>query len=154
MYFYPTTTEFAPNKTSYRLMKLFHGYFRKTGKGWAHISQGWIIGQMEAFEKQKLPASTLNYNLAILEREGFIIRQKRHIRDKSTGHLTFRPSMYKITKKLRTFFAKLATYFKRCGWTPTLPQLGRGITAVVGTVTTREEAFYEYRSQQRARASG
>lgn len=149
---------FLPNKTSMQLMQLIHGYFRATGKGWAHISQAWLMEKLEQWRGQKCPSSTLNYNLAILEREGFIERQRRHIRDKATGHLVFRPSMYRITSKMRKFFSKLATYFKRCGWTPTLQQLGHGHVAVVGTVTTREEALHEYRRQllrqQRVRGHG
>ena len=154
MFTYPTTTEFAPNKTCLRIMKQLHGYFSATKKGWAHISQAWLMEQLEKYEKQTVPSSTLNYNLRILEDHGFIQRQKRHIRDNATGQIIFRPSMYKITSKLRKFFSKLAGYFKRCGWTPTLRQLGNGFTAAVGLVTNRKEAFDEYRRQTRARGSG
>lgn len=153
MYSYPTTTEFAPNRTCLRIMKQIHGYFCKTKKSWAHISQAWLMEQLEKFEHQTVPSSTLNYNLRILEDEGFIQRQKRHIRDNTTGQIVFRPSMYKITKKLRQFFSKLANHFKRCGWTPTLKQMEHGHVPVVGEFTTRETIFHEYRRQRLARGS-
>jgi len=129
-------------------MKQIHGYFSATKKGWAHISQAWLMEQLEKYEHQTVPSSTLNYNLRILEDQGFIQRQKRHIRDKATGHIIFRPSMYRITSKLRSFFGKLAAYFKRAKWTPTIKQLGNGFTAVVGDCTTREATFHEYRQQK------
>lgn len=130
-------------------MKQLHGYFRATGKAWAHISQQWLMQSMDKYEYQPIPRSTLNYNLAILERHGFIERQKRHIRDKQSGQLVFRPSLYKITKKLRQFFAKLAKYYQKCGWTPTVKQMEHGHVAVVGTATTREATFMAYLSQRR-----
>jgi DNA-binding HxlR family transcriptional regulator len=148
MYHYPETSVFAPNKTSFRIMKQLHFYFTKTKKGWAHISQAWLIEQLEKFEHQKVPKSTLNYNLRILEEDGFIQRQKRHMRDKVTGELIFRPSMYRITSKLRTFFASLAKSFERGGWTPSFRQLAQGFTSVLGACFTREAAFHEYRSQR------
>ena len=149
MYYYPETSKFAPNKTSFRLMKQLHGYFRATGKAWAHISQAWLMDSMAKYEKQKIGRSTLNYNLAILEQEGFIERQKRHIRCKQTNQIIFRPSMYRITRKLRQFFASLATYYKNCGWTPSVPQLAHGVMFPVGVATDREKAFNAYLTQSR-----
>lgn len=149
MYHYPTTTEFAPNKSCFRIMKQLHGYFRATGKAWAHISQAWLMQSVDKYEHQPIPRSTLNYNLRILEAEGFIVRQKRHMRDKKSGQLIFRVSMYKITKRLRQFFAKLAKYYKNCGWTPTVKQMEHGHVAAVGTATTREAAFMAFLSQRR-----
>ena len=149
MFHYPTTTEFAPNKTTLRIMKQLHGYFSATKKGWAHISQAWLMEMLEKYENQKVPSSTLNYNLRILEDQGFIQRQKRHKRDNVTGQIIFRPSMYKITSKLRKFFSKLATYFKRAKWTPTMKQMEYGHVPVVGVATSREEILHEYRRQAR-----
>lgn len=151
MYYYPQTTEFAPNKTCLRIMKQLHGYFSATKKSWAHISQAWLREQLERFEKQTVPSSTLNYNLRILEEHGFIVRQKRHIRDNVTGQIVFRPSMYKITSKLRRFFSRMAMWFKRAKWTPSLPAMGHGHVPVVGACTTREEVVHEYREQWQER---
>jgi DNA-binding PadR family transcriptional regulator len=154
LYCYPTTTEFAPNKTALRIMKQLHGYFSATKKSWAHISQAWLMEQIEKYEKQPIGSSTLNYNLRILEDEGFIVRQKRHIRDNVTGQIVFRPSMYRITKKMRQFFSKIATYFKRAKWTPTIKQMEHGHVPVVGECTTREAVFKEFRQQVIQRTRG
>lgn len=104
--------------------------------------------QLEKYEHISIPSSTLNYNLRILEDNGFIERTKRHIRDKTSGQIVFRPSMYRITSKLRKYFSNIAAKFKRMKWTPTFKQLANGFTAVLGDCITREATFHEYRQQK------
>jgi DNA-binding MarR family transcriptional regulator len=108
--------------------------------------------QMDKHEAQTIGSSTLNYNLRILEENGFIERQKRHLRDRATGQIIFRPSMYKITSKLRRFFNKLADKFQRCGWTPMFRRLKNHFNPpVVGKCTSQEEVLQELRAQSLAR---
>lgn len=142
---------FLPNSTSIAIMKLVHGYFRRTGKPWAYIDQRWLLDKLEAWYGVKIARSTLNYNLRILRKAGIFETMTRHHRDPHTGEFIPRVTMYKPTPALRRWFAKLANYFKRCGWTPSVPALAAGHMAVVGAATTRHDAWLELNRQKKKR---
>lgn len=152
-FIYPTTADYQPSKSGRLILLLIHGYFKKTGKPWAYLDQAWMLEKLEAWHGVIMARSTLNYNLGKLREHGFLETVKRHYRDKQTGHLIFRPTMYKPTKKLRSYFFKLAQYFKRCGWTPSLEALKAGYRAVVGAATTPEESWREYNRMRRRGAN-
>jgi repressor of nif and glnA expression len=133
---------------------LIHGYFRKTGKHWTLMSQAWILEKLEEWYGYKIARSTLNYNLRILEDQGLIDRRPRHIRCKQTGKFEPRVTLYKATAALKKFFARLAGYFKRCGWVPDAKALRAGYIPVVGKATTKKEVFEEYVRQKRRQGSG
>lgn len=137
---YPASKQYLPTKSGRMIMELIHGYFKRTRKPWAYIDQAWIIEKLAEWRGVRMSRSTLNYNLRRLEDEGFLIRTSRHFTDPRTGRFTPRVTMYKITKKLKSFFFQAAEYFKRCGWVPSLKALQAGYLAVVGAATTPAEA--------------
>lgn len=149
---------FVPNKTSFAIMKLVHGYFCRTRKSWTLMDQKWILDKLAKWHNIKIARSTLNYNLKILRQRGILETVTRHQRDPKTGDFVCRVTLYKATKELRKFFSRIANYFKRCGWVPSIKQLGAGVLPVVGTATSREAALREYRElckqQQRRKGSG
>lgn len=142
---------FDPNKTSFAIMKLVHGYFTSQRKYWTLMDQQWILARLEEWYGVKIARSTLNYNLRILRQQGIIETVTRHKRCKETGELMFRVTLYKATKKLKKFFSKLAGYFKRCKWVPDIKALEKGHVPVVGVATTREAAFNETLEEKRRR---
>lgn len=143
MFVNPSCHQFMPSKSGLKIMELIHGYFKQTGKPWAYIDQAWMLEKLEQWHGVKMARSTLNYNLKLLRDNGFIETTARHYRDPATNKFVCRVSLYKITKKLRQFFYKVATYFKRIGWVPSVKALKAGFIPVVGKVTTRHEAFTE-----------
>ena len=143
MFAYPTTRNFMPSKSGKAIMMLLHGYFKRTGKPWAYIDQAWMLEKLEAWYQVKIARSTLNYNLKLLRDNGMIETTPRHYRDPVTNTFVCRVTLYKITKKLRSFFYKIADYFKRCGWTASIEALKAGYLPVVGRVTTPTEAIKE-----------
>lgn len=153
MFAYPTTKRFLPSKSGELIMMLLHGYFKRTGKPWAYIDQQWMLNKLLIWHKVKMARSTLNYNLKILRENGMIETTTRHHIDPKTNQFVCRVTLYKITKKLRSFFYKIAEYFKRIGWTPSLKALKAGHMPAVGRIETREEAFYEVKRSQ-CRGSG
>jgi repressor of nif and glnA expression len=114
------------------------------------MSQAWMLEKLEEWYGYTIHRSTLNYNLRILEEQGLIIRQARHIRCRKTGEFVPQVTLYKISAALKKHFAKLASYFKRCGWVPDIKALRAGYLPVVGKVTTRKDVFEEYVRQKRA----
>lgn len=140
---------FRPNKTSLAIMQLVNGYFCKTGKPWTLMTQKWILKHLAEFYGVKIARSTLNYNLAILRKEGLVETVTRHKRDPKSGEFICQPTLYKAAKKLRRFFSRLAGYFKRCDWVPSFQALKAGYVPAVGKATTKEEVFREYLSQKR-----
>lgn len=143
MFQYPTTKEYLPSKSGEKVLRLIFGYFKRTGKPWAYLDQQWMLDKIEDWHGVKMARSTLNYNLRKLEDAGYLVRTSRHIKD-ANGKFFPRVTMYKITKKLRTLFYRVAEFFKRIGWTPSLKQLKAGWVPVVGKVTTKEDAHREY----------
>jgi hypothetical protein len=152
--FYPNSTSFRPNRTGEQILLLVHGYFRKTGKHWTLMSQSWMLEKLEEWYGYKIARSTLNYNLRILEEQGLISRRQRHIRCTRSGKFEPRVTLYKATAALKKFFAKLAGYFKRCGWVPDMKALRAGYRPVVGVATTSLEIHEEYVRQKKRRGSG
>jgi lipopolysaccharide biosynthesis glycosyltransferase len=146
-----TTAVFEPNKTSFAIMKLVNGYFCKTRKPWTLMSQVWILEKLDAWHGIKIARSTLNYNLKILREQGLIETVTRHKRDQVSGEFVCRVTLYKAAKKLRKFFARLATYFKRCSWIPDIKSLRQGAVPVVGAATTQVEVFDKYVEEVRRR---
>lgn len=143
-FIYPTSAEYVPSKTGWRLLMLIHGYFKRTGKPWAYLDQAWMIEKLKDWHGIECARSTLNYNLRRLEDAGYLERTQRHCTDPRTGVFVPRVTMFKITKKLRSLFYKVAQYFKRIRWTPTVAALKAGYLAVVGAATNREDAHREY----------
>lgn len=135
---------FKPNRTSEAIMMLVHGYFTKTKKPWTLMDQRWMLEKLEKWHHHKISRSTLNYNLRILREQGLIETVTRHQRDPHTGEFVCRITLYKMTTKLKRFFSKLASYFARCGWIPSVRQLKAGVLPVVGSATTKEAALREY----------
>src|SRR6266702_6542802 len=140
---------FVPNKTSLAIMQLVHGYLTKTGKGWTLMDQKWMLEKLAEWYDVRITRRALGYNLAILRKEGIIETEKRHKRDPKTGDFIPRVTLYKMTKKLKKVFARLAGYFKRCGWVPTIRQLAMGFVPVVGSATSREEVFRAYQRKKK-----
>ena len=103
------------NPTAQAILYLVHGYLTKKHKGWSLISQAWILETLDAWYKIKISRSTLNYNLALLRTAGLIETQKRHKRG-DNGELVCRVTLYKLTKKMRSFFYKVSRYFHNIGW--------------------------------------
>lgn len=132
-------------------MQLLHGYFRRTGKPWAYIDQQWMLDKLLDWYGIRMARSTLNYNLKRLRENGFIDTTPRHYTDPATGKFVCRVTLYKITKKLRSFFHKVAEYFKRIGWSPSLEALKAGYLPVVGRITTKEAAWVEMCQVKRRR---
>jgi hypothetical protein len=143
-----STEAFVPNRTSFAIMKLVHGYFHKTGKSWTLMDQKWMVGKLKEWYGVNICRSTLNYNLAILRSVGIIETVTRHKRDKS-GEFVPQKTLYKMTKQLKRFFAGLANYFKRCNWLPSFKHLKMGFVPTVGAATTREQVFVEYQRMRR-----
>ena len=132
---------FRPNKTSFAIMQLIHGYFSATGKPWSLIDQQWILEHLEKWHGVRIARSTLNYNLKILREQGVIETITRHKRDKHTGHFVCQVTLYKATRALKRFFGKLASYFKRCRWVPDIKTMEKGHVPAVGRATSKEAAF-------------
>jgi hypothetical protein len=148
---YPASRQYLPTKSGRLILELIHGYFKRTKKPWAYIDQVWIMEKLQQWRGVKVSRSTLNYNLRRLEDEGFLIRTSRHYTDPHTGRFTPRVTMYKITKKLKSFFFQAAEYFKRCGWVPSLKALKAGYLAAVGMATTPAEAVAVCAAERRRR---
>ncbi len=142
---------FRPNKTSMAIMQLVHGYFCKTRKPWTLMSQKWILEHLDKWYGIKIARSTLNYNLRILREQGLIDTVTRHKRDKRSGAFICQVTLYKASKRLKKFFSKLASYFKRCGWAPDIKRLEAGHIPAVGIATHKEAAFKEWVQQKRER---
>jgi hypothetical protein len=145
---------FRPNKTSFAIMQLVHGYFCSTRKPWTLMSQKWILEQLEAWYGLRIARSTLNYNLRLLREEGIIETVTRHKRDPISGEFVCQVTLYKATKALKKYFGGLARYFKRCKWVPDVKALWAGHQPVVGRCDTPDKAYAEAVSQKRARAQG
>lgn len=139
------TAVFRPNKTSLAIMQLVNGYFSKTRKGHTLMDQKWILKHLAAWHGVEIARSTLCYNLKILREEGLIETVKRHGRDLKTGEFVCRVTLYKSTAKMKRFFSRLASYFKRCAWVPSFRALKAGYVPVVGKTTSKEEVFREYK---------
>lgn len=135
---------FEPNKTSFAIMKLVHGYFTKTKKPWTLMDQQWMLDKLAKWHNIKIHRSTLCYNLRILREQGILETVTRHQRDPKTGEFVCRITLYKMTSKLKRFFSKLASYYARCGWIPSVRQLKAGVLPVLGSATTKEAALREY----------
>lgn len=148
------TVVFHPNRTSFAILKLVHGYMSKTRKPWTLMSQQWMLESLEKWYGIKVARSTLNYNLAILRKEGLISTRTRHHRDRATGEFICEVTLYKLTKKLKQFFGRLASYFKRCDWVPNIKSLWAGYKPVVGAADTPQGAFDECLKQRRDAARG
>jgi DNA-binding transcriptional ArsR family regulator len=142
--FLMATAVFTPNKTSFAIMKLVHGYFSKTKKSWTLMDQMWMLDKLAKWHHIKIARSTLSYNLKILREQGILETVTRHQRDPQTGAFVCRITLYKMTGKLKRYFSNIAAYFARCGWIPSVKQLKAGILPVLGTATSREEALREY----------
>ncbi len=147
-----TNVIFQPNSTQISIMKLVHGYMKKYKKQWNIMDQKWILKSLKDFYGLTLSRSALNYNLAILRAEGIIETVKRHKRDEVTGAFVCRPTLYRMTTKLKKFFNDLAVYFKRCGWTPSQKQMAMGIVGTVGAVTSRDAAQRAVLDERKRRA--
>jgi hypothetical protein len=147
------SVQFHPNRTSLQIMKLVHAYFTKTRKPWTLMSQKWLLEHLEKWYGVKIARSTLNYNLRILRKEGLLDTVTRHRRDPATGEFVPRVTLYKASRKLKKWFSKLASYFKRCGWVPDVKTLGKGHVPAVGYATTKEQAFLAYVEGKRRRRS-
>jgi hypothetical protein len=143
---------FVPNSTSEAIMRLVFSYFTKKRKSWTLMDQNWMLEHLDKWYSVKISRSTLNYNLAILRREGIIETVLRHKRDSSGGFLP-QVTLYKMTKRLAKFYSTVAAWFKRCGWLPSVKMLRMGFVPVVGRATTREEVSREYQ-KARCRGSG
>jgi hypothetical protein len=138
------TLEYKPNATSLAIMQLVHGYFTKTKKSWTLMDQAWILDKLYKWHKIKIARSTLCYNLRILRQKGLLSTVTRHQRDPKTREFVCRVTLYKMTSKLKRFFNKIAAYYSRCGWVPSMRQLKSGVLPVLGAATTRESALREY----------
>lgn len=137
---------FVPNRTQLAVMQLHHGYFCRTNKKWAIIDQTWMLCKLRDWYGIQIKRRCLAKNLAILREEGMIDSKQRHWNRPASapgdgsplpgnGHFEPRPSMYRITKKLKQFFHKLANYFKRCNWNPEIP----GLPVRVGKAAARQQ---------------
>jgi hypothetical protein len=144
-------TAFRPNRTSFAIMQLVHGYFCATRKPWTLMSQAWILEQLDKWYELRIARSTLNYNLAILREQGLIDTVTRHKRDPKTGAFLCQVTLYKASSKLKKFFGRLASYFKRCRWVPDIKALAAGHVPAVGIATSKERAFTAYVDQKRER---
>ena len=140
---------FHPNATSFVIMKLIHGYFSKTKKPWNLIDQKWILDKLEKWHGLKISRSTLNYNLKILRGEKIIETVTRHRRDPKTGAFKCEVTLYKRTSRLKSFFNKLAKYFERCDWVPSVKRLAFGMIPVVGKVQDKAGALKEMLDERR-----
>lgn len=144
-----STDTFVPNRTSLCVMQLVHGYFSKTRKPWTLMSQRWILEKLEQWHGIKIGRSTLNYNLAILRKEGLIDTVTRHKRCPKTNQFVCQVTLYKASRKLKKFFGKLAGYFRRCDWVPDVKELRAGVVPVVGKATSPERARAAYLEELR-----
>jgi len=145
---------FIPNRTSLIIMEMIHGYFTRTRKHWSLISQEWLLDRMSEWKGYTISRSALNYNLRILRKQGLIETVTRHKRDPVTGQFLCQVTLYKMAKKLRQFFFRIASYFKRIGWVPELKTLKSGYVPAVGAATTRAEVFAAFVRERRRRRSG
>lgn len=148
------TAVFHPNRSSRAIMELVHAYFAKTKKPWTLMSQAWMLENLDQWYGIKMARSTLNYNLKILREQGLIVTRTRHHRDRITGEFICEVTLYRITRKLKKFFGRLASYFKRCDWVPNVKSLWAGYQPVVGAADTAQRAFDEYLRQKRDAARG
>lgn len=144
-------TTFVPNSTSLAIMKLIHGYLTKTHKPWNLIDQKWMLTHLAKWYGVEISRSALIYNLAILRKQGIIESICRHRRDPQTGEFICEKTLYKMTRKLKSFFNKLAAYFQRCDWVPSFAQLQAGMVPVVGAATTPEEVHKACLEERRRR---
>lgn len=149
-----STDTFVPNRTSLCVMQLVHGYFSKTRKPWTLMSQRWILEKLEQWHGIKIGRSTLNYNLAILRKEGLIDTVTRHKRCPKTNRFVCQVTLYKASRKLKKFFGKLAGYFRRCNWVPDVKELRAGVVPVVGKATSPERARAAYLEELRLQKKG
>lgn len=149
------TSAFVPNKTSLAIMQLVHGYFcHQKHKPWTLMSQAWILEHLEKWYGYRISRSTLNYNLRILREQGLIVTVTRHMRCPKTRQFIPRVTLYKASSKLKKFFSKLASYFKRCKWVPNVKALAAGHLPVVGAATTKEAAHAAVVEEKRRRRRG
>ena len=142
----PTKT-FVPNATSLALMKLIHGYFSFTKKSHNLVSQAWLLEKLKEWHHVDISRSTLNYNLAILRKEGLIETVSRHKQDAQSGEYKMQVTLYIMTPKLKSYFSQLAAYFRRCKWVPSVRELRNRRVQPVGAATTQETADREYRAE-------
>lgn len=138
---------FVPNSTGLAIMKLINGYFCRTKKSHNLISQNWLLEKLAAWHDTDISRSALNYNLAILRKEGLIETVTRHKRNPQDGSFIMQVTLYLVTAKLKKFFSKLAAWFRRCGWVPSLRELRHRSVQAVGAATTAEAARQEYQAE-------
>ena len=145
------TSVFVPNSTGLGIMKLVHGYFSFTKKTHNLISQDWLLEKLKEWHSIDISRSALNYNLAILRKEGMIETVCRHKRNPQDGSFVMQVTLYKMTAALKKFFSRLAAYFRRCKWVPSLRELKTRVGQAVGSVTNPEECDREYRAEMAKR---
>ena len=106
----------SPRGTSLEIAKLLHGYFTKTNKGWALISQAWMLDKLSEWYGHTIARSRLCYHLRLLVDDGFLKRTTRHRTNPETGQFEPRVTLYEPTMQLRALFNRLAAYFRGIGW--------------------------------------
>lgn len=153
---------FIPNRTQLAIMQLHHGYFSRKKKQWVIMDQTWMLCKLRDWYGIAIKRRCLAKNLADLRAAGMVDSKQRHWNRPASvpgsgsplpgnGHFEPRPSMYRMTKKLKQFFHKAANYFKRCYWEPEIP----GMVVRVGKSAARQqEAVRAARIDQINEAAG
>ena len=103
------------NPTAHAILSLIHGYLTKKKRTWSLISQSWMLEKLEEWYGIRISRACLSYNLALLRQYGLLESIKRHQRG-PTGALECRVTLYKLTKAMRKYFYKAASYFYNIGW--------------------------------------
>jgi len=86
----------------------------KSGKRYCFPSQDKILELLKTHYGIERTRRWLNYRLRYLQDNGFIKRVRR-IKRNGVGTLTFRSTLYFLTKKTFLFFSRLAGFLVRCG---------------------------------------
>ena len=104
------------NGVQSKILQLIGGYLIKTQKSWALIDQKWMLRSMAKWYGVNKARSVLCYNIKVLIAEGYLDRTTRHRTNPETGKFEPRPSLYKMTWKLKGYILSLAAYMRGIGW--------------------------------------
>lgn len=110
----------------FEIARLIYGLMQVKGKQYHVIDRAWMLMTLEKRHKVKMSTSCLDKSLAKLVDLGILSRKLRHIRG-DDGQFIPRPSLYLMTKKLKSMFTALTRGLGKLAGIGILNQICDGI---------------------------